>query len=238
MTSARPYIWAFILLLLATFGAIKAMGWVRAHPEHFHGQRFEIAHPIGWATRAKLTDLSMQDDACFAALDRADIAHDRRAVVGQGQCRASQRMVFGHNAAFPAMWPSGAAPSCGVSAALLLWQRDSVSIEAETLFGEKVVRIENLGSYNCRNVRGGSRPSQHSTANAIDISAFILADGTRISVKDHWADEGLKGAFLRAVRDGACDVFTTTLSPDYNAAHADHFHFDLARRPGNWSLCR
>jgi hypothetical protein len=94
-----------------------------------------------------------------------------------------------------------------------------------------------MGSYNCRNVRGGSSPSQHSNANAIDISAFILADGTRISVLDDWDDDGKKGAFLRAVRDGACDIFATTLSPDYNAAHANHFHLDLAARTGGWSVC-
>lgn len=238
MKSAKPYIWAFLLLLLASFGAIKVMEWVRAHPEHFQAQPLEISHPVGWATRAKLGDLSVRDETCFAVLDRADVAYDRRAGVGQGQCRASQRMVFGKGAPFPSMRPAGAAPSCAVSAALLVWQRTSVAIEAEALFGEKVVRIENLGSYNCRNVRGGSSPSQHSTANAIDISAFVLSDGTRISVKDHWADEGVKGAFLRAVRDGGCDLFTTTLSPDYNAAHADHFHFDLAQRRGNWSICR
>ncbi|MDP1909506.1 MAG: extensin family protein, partial [Hyphomicrobium sp.] len=32
------------------------------------------------------------------------------------------------------------------------------------------------------------------------------------------------------VRDGACRLFSTTLSPDYNAAHADHLHFDQASR--------
>jgi hypothetical protein len=32
-------------------------------------------------------------------------------------------------------------------------------------------------------------------------------------------------------------VFGTVLSPDYNAAHADHFHFDQAAR-GFGGLCR
>jgi hypothetical protein len=32
--------------------------------------------------------------------------------------------------------------------------------------------------------------------------------------------------FLRAVRDGACRYFDAVLGPEYNRAHADHFHFD------------
>ena len=54
-----------------------------------------------------------------------------------------------------------------------------------------------------------------------------------------WDDEGARGAFLKQVRDGACALFATTLSPDYNPAHADHFHLDQAAR-GQWGgrLCR
>ena len=37
-------------------------------------------------------------------------------------------------------------------------------------------------------------------------------------------------ALVLAARDAACEVFGTVLSPDYNAAHADHLHFDQAAR--------
>jgi len=43
-----------------------------------------------------------------------------------------------------------------------------------------------------------------------------------------------EGRFVRAVRDGACRVFGVVLSPDYNAAHADHLHLN----PAGYSLCR
>lgn len=234
----KAYILALIGLLLASYAAILVMQWVRAHPEHFSGRQLELAHPIGWATPAKLVALAEDDAACFRMMEGAGLSYDRWPVEGEGQCRASQRMILNASAPFPALKPARAAPGCAMTAALLLWHRDIVSPEAEALFGQKVVRLENLGSYNCRNVRGGGSPSQHSRANAMDISAFILADGSRISVKDHWADEGLKGAFLHAVRDGACELFTTSLSPDYNSAHADHFHFDLASRAANWRVCR
>ncbi len=49
-----------------------------------------------------------------------------------------------------------------------------------------------------------------------------------------YRDPGLKGDFLREVKTGGCQLFGTTLSPDYNAAHADHFHLDM----GRWRICR
>ncbi|RZL73462.1 MAG: extensin, partial [Sphingomonas sp.] len=54
-----------------------------------------------------------------------------------------------------------------------------------------------------------------------------------------WKGDDPKAAFLRDVRDGACQLFATTLSPDYNAAHADHLHLDQANRGSmGWRACR
>ncbi|HAV51268.1 MAG TPA: extensin, partial [Brevundimonas sp.] len=36
--------------------------------------------------------------------------------------------------------------------------------------------------------------------------------------------------FLKRLRDGACRVFSTVLTPDYNEAHRDHLHLDGAPR--------
>ena len=63
--------------------------------------------------------------------------------------------------------------------------------------------------------------------------------GTRISVAGDWGDAGAKGRFLREVRDGACRLFSTVLSPDYNRAHRDHLHLDQAARGAwGWRACR
>jgi hypothetical protein len=34
---------------------------------------------------------------------------------------------------------------------------------------------------------------------------------------------------LRALRAGACRFFDVVLSPDFNEAHRDHFHFEMGR---------
>ena len=109
---------------------------------------------------------------------------------------------------------------------------------AQDIFGSGVAQIEHLGTFSCRRLYGRSEGafSQHATGNAIDVAGFRLDDDTFISVLGDWNDQGDKGQFLRRVRDGACSAFATVLSPDYNAAHADHFHLDQA---GRWrSVCR
>ena len=99
-------------------------------------------------------------------------------------------------------------------------------------FNQPVRSISHFGSYSCRRIYGRSHGhfSEHATADAIDISAFRLKDGRRISVVNDWKGEGKDAAFLHDVRDGACALFSTVLSPDYNAAHRDHFHLDQAER--------
>jgi len=147
-------------------------------------------------------------------------------------------MVLTGDKLVPTLRPANAAPGCAVTIAMALWNRDVVQPLAQKYFGQKVVALENLGSYNCRKIAGQQARSQHSTANAIDVSAFILADGTRISLINDWDDADVRREFLHELRDGSCDLFSTVLSPDYNAAHADHFHFDMAARTAGWSVCR
>ena len=58
-----------------------------------------------------------------------------------------------------------------------------------------------------------------------------LRDGRRITVAADWNGGEAEARFLRRIRDDACRIFGTTLSPDYNAVHHDHLHLE-AGRPG------
>lgn len=124
--------------------------------------------------------------------------------------------------------------TCEMTAALSLWARYELQPAAMALFGNPVVKIDHLGTYSCRNIEGKNRRSEHASANAIDISGFTLRDGRKISVLYHWQGARLESQFLRRVHRAACRYFRVTLGPDYNPAHADHFHFD---RSFFWS-CR
>jgi len=127
---------------------------------------------------------------------------------------------------------------CHTAVKTALWIKHSVKPAAQNLLGASVERVNHYSSYSCRQIRSAAgstgRMSEHATANAIDISGFELSNGSRISLKDHWNAGDARAAFLRAVRDGACDWFKAVLGPDYNALHADHFHFDN----GMWMTCR
>ena len=71
--------------------------------------------------------------------------------------------------------------------------------------------------------------SEHAMANAFDISGLRLEDGRMISILKAWDGNGYDAEFLHDVRNGLCDYFNLTLSPDYNIDHADHFHVDMGR---------
>lgn len=116
---------------------------------------------------------------------------------------------------------------CGMAEAFAGWARFGADRAAMQILGSRLVRIETYGSYSCRNVAGSNRRSGHATANAIDVSAFLLADGRRVSVLDHWSNgTAAERRFLRVVHDSACKRFGTTLGPAYNAAHKNHFHLE------------
>ncbi len=229
----------WIALVVIGAALFAAYHWLDRHPQHNPFAPFTLDQPTGWATQKKLAVFVAEPDACFAALRAGGVKFERLPTIGTGYCLADQRTRITRWPGAPApIRPAGAAPSCAVGAALLLWQRDVVQPMARLHLGKEVRSIEHLGSYNCRNIRGGRTPSEHASGNAIDIATFVLADGARVSLIDHWDARDGRSAFLRSVRDGGCGYFTTVLSPDYNAAHADHLHLDQAQRPGNWGVCR
>ena len=126
------------------------------------------------------------------------------------------------------MSPAEPTVTCPLAAAWVLFERHTLQPAASRHFGVPVRSTRHLGTYACRNVyhRPAGRRSEHATANAIDVSGFVLADGREVSLARHWSGSGPEAAFLREVRDGACRWFRAVLGPDHNAEHRDHFHLD------------
>jgi hypothetical protein len=119
--------------------------------------------------------------------------------------------------------------ACPLADTLAGWARFGVDRAARQILGSALARIETMGSFACRNVAGRERRSAHATANAIDVSALILADGRRISVKQGWSgDDAAVRRFLAVIHQSACKRFGTVLGPDYDAAHRDHLHVELS----------
>lgn len=208
--------------------------------------------------------------------------------------------------------------NCRMVSRLHQWIETIAQPAARQTFGAAIVRLDNASAYMCRNRYNdpAAKISEHAFANALDISAFVLADGRRIDVKSFWGADvaaaaaadlaaarlrtaepaAAKGAevgvqqtaattavlarravtaglqqpgatsepvasgrldgvknvvqpspaaavaapparpqtaenmFLRRLHGSACGIFSTVLGPEANAAHHDHFHFDLKAR--------
>lgn len=116
---------------------------------------------------------------------------------------------------------------CETAKAFNDWARYGVDRAARQILGERLARIETMGSYACRTIAGSSRMSAHATGNAIDVSGFVLEDGRRIDLRSDWdGGDAATREFLRIVHKSACKRFGTVLGPEYNAAHKDHFHLE------------
>jgi len=239
---ALRWVKRLLVLALLAFAALLLWGYARSHPEDMPWTELDLTRPVGAFTGRKLTALAGEGARCRALLRDAGVRFTPLPARRSGQCGYDDAVRFTRGGALEIAWrPADLGTSCAVSASLALWEWHAVQPAALKHLGSKVVAIDHFGSYSCRRLYGRSEGawSEHSTANAVDIAAFRLADGRRVSVAGDWDDKGAKGRFLHAARDGACDLFATVLSPDYNAAHRDHFHLDQAKRGvAGWRGCR
>jgi len=129
--------------------------------------------------------------------------------------------------------------ACPIVSVLDRWLADSVQPAAMRWFGQRVVEIRQISAYSCRGMNGNPNAhiSEHAFGNALDIAAFTLADGRRISVRDGWKGLPEEQGFLRDVQAAACQHFTTVLAPGSNVYHYDHIHVDLMRRASRRQIC-
>jgi hypothetical protein len=101
--------------------------------------------------------------------------------------------------------------------------------------------LRHYGTYNCRLIAGTDRLSRHGLGDAVDIAAFELDDGSLYTVledyeQDDDTPETAGGIFLYEAVHRWYDarLWSIILTPNYNAAHRNHFHVDLT--PGSHVL--
>ena len=229
------------LALIAGVGLILLLVYVlpRIPSQDLPWTPLDLGAPVGLATAGKIA--ALRGPACRMLLDQADIAYRPLADTRRDTCGYADGISWAPGGRRHLRYLPAAPPlACPLAAALTLWEREVVQPAAVQRLGARVVAIDHLGSYACRRIYGRATGawSEHARARAIDVAGFLLSDGRRITVERDWMRPGAKGLFLHDVRDGACRLFATTLSPDYNAAHRGHLHLDEAQRGVMWRTCR
>ncbi|MEL7129322.1 MAG: extensin family protein [Pseudomonadota bacterium] len=224
-------LWRF-WVALAGVAAIAYLFHLYAPAQHNPWRPIHLDDPIGLATYAKFTHLKYNREACFRALDTVGVQYTPLPDEVTGKNCGFQDALVLDRTLTPYSAPLRM--TCAMAAALYVWEREAVRPLAERYFSSEAARIETFGTYSCRNIAGTRRRSQHATANAIDIAGITLANGRLISIKTDWGSATPAGDYLADLHKTACELFSVTLGPDYNAAHADHFHLDF----GSGNTCR
>ena len=225
--SMAAVIWGAVLVVIKADRVIPPQ-WNPLAP-------LDVTQPVTAFTNWRLDRALQTPDACIAALNTAarfDVMDDFEA---SENCHIRPRVDL---AGVGQARINAVETTCPIALRMAMWEQHSLQPAAAEFLDTTVSGIDHIGSYNCRKIRstsgGSNRWSTHATAEAIDIAGFRFADGRDTKLINDWDADDAKAQFLRAARDGACDWFQLTLSPDYNRLHADHFHLQSR----GWGSCR
>lgn len=217
-----------ILLLLAVLAGAAILGVAHLPPAWSPFAPLDLRETPNMLTGWKLARAQADPARCLAALATLGPVTTRPAVAARDGCGITTPVVP------DGLAPAGAVADCPLALAIAGWRRHGAEPAARAILGGDLARLEHVGIYACRDVRGVTgRRSRHATARALDVRAFRLADGRRVPVTG-WDGGGAAAHFLRAARDSACDWFGAVLGPEHDAAHRDHFHLES----GFWRRCR
>ncbi|MFV7521167.1 extensin family protein [Enterobacter quasiroggenkampii] len=218
----------FIILTIATLG----YRWLPTYYNPF--TPLTLDDPPGRITQYKLRRLT--PEACASLLLQAnqrDLIRTQPVADSGGACplnnvvRVRDFGPVGLNSSFLASCP------LALSSALFISQQARPLTKRYT--GSELARIDHLGSFACRNIyhRPDARRSEHATAEALDIAAFRLSNGERVTVLNGWKATTTQ-PWLKAMLAASCGYYGNGLGPEYNAAHANHFHLGMR----GFGLCR
>ena len=222
------------LLTIFILGAIATAGyrWLPSYYNPF--TPLNLDDPPGRITQYKLRHLT--PEACASLLAQANqknLIRTQAVADSGGECPLNNVVRvrdFG-----PVSLNGSFLASCPLALSSALFVSQQARPLTKTWTGSELARIEHLGSFACRNIysRPDARRSEHATADALDISAFRLANGQRVTILNGWKAEKTQ-PWLQALLSASCGYYGNGLGPDYNAAHANHFHLGMR----GYGLCR
>ena len=170
-----------IILLLMILAAGYALWYVllKVSPHYHPWAPLDLTARSNLVTGYKIYRIKHNPDLCLQALRGTDMQFRPLEDRPGGECPLANIVQV---SAAGADFSSSFAASCPLAAGWEIFRHNTLQQAARKHFDQPVVRVEHIGTYACRNVYNRGRLSEHARANAIDITAFVLADGTRVSV--------------------------------------------------------
>ena len=222
------------LLIVFILGAIAPAGyrWLPSYYNPF--TPLTLDDPPGRITQYKLRRLT--PEACSSLLAQANqrnLIRTQAVADSGGECPLSDVVRvrdFG-----PVSLNGSFLASCPLALSSALFVSQQARPLTKRFTGSELTGIEHLGSFACRNIyhRPDARRSEHATAEALDIAAFRLANGEHVTVLKGWKSAKTQ-PWLKALLAASCGYYGNGLGPEYNAAHASHFHLGMR----GFGLCR
>ncbi|MBL8883209.1 MAG: extensin family protein [Hyphomicrobium sp.] len=159
--------------------------WPKTVPEAEAEKNAQDAPPAKWSPE----EIATAKARCTAILGRIDAIAIPQEPLKEGNCGTPapiQLISIGHNPEVALSPP--AIVNCDFAEALQTWMQNDVQPLAQKYFSNKVIKIEVMSSYSCRNAYGrtASRLSEHGLANALDIRGFVTASGRQAYVLEDW----------------------------------------------------
>lgn len=182
-------------------------------------------------------------DGCLAELDRLGISWEpwgySTQSAGGKQCTVDDpiRVDGVVNGIEYRYYNQSSASSLSMACPLAL----ALHEKGEVLKRHNIAAALHIGTFNCRTISGSTRLSNHSHGTAIDIWGYVGNDGTRYVLEEDWEHDtdSPSNAKARLLYDiahemHAAQTWNHILTPNYNTAHDNHFHLDLASGSGNF----
>ncbi|HIE5389722.1 TPA: extensin family protein [Enterobacter cancerogenus] len=223
---------SLLMILLIAGAAAVGYRWLPSYYNPF--TPLTLDDPPGKITQYKLRRLT--PEACEGLLEQAN----RRALIrtqavadSEGACPL--RNVVRVRSFGPVALSGSFLASCPLALSSALFVSQQARPLTRAYMGSELAQIEHLGSFACRNIyhRPDARLSEHATADALDISAFRLTSGRRVTILNGWKADDTQ-PWLQALLAASCGYYGNGLGPNYNAAHANHFHLGMR----GFGLCR
>jgi hypothetical protein len=131
--------------------------------------------------------------------------------------------------------------ACAFARRFAAWVRNVAAPLTLAYMGSRLAAIDTGPGFVCRDRynKPGEKISEHAKGDAIDVTAFALENGHRLTVRESSASANIDGVLMTTLRATGCGYFTTILGPGSNDAHKEHFHFDIGLHgaSANYRIC-